>query len=146
MSHYTGSVPETDRPLDWRLHGACRRHDEPDIWFASASSQDGREQTREAQAICHTCPVLLQCGRWALANREEWGVWGGMTESQRRSILRQRATKARNKGGRPRAECGTNSAYDRHIRLGEPIDDACRRAHALYSAERRAQTPRKATA
>ena len=44
---------------------------------------------RKAATICRHCPVLMQCGADALDNRVEFGVWGGMTERQRRSLLKQ---------------------------------------------------------
>jgi WhiB family redox-sensing transcriptional regulator len=37
--------------------------------------------------ICRNCPVMLECGAEALDNRVEFGVWGGMTERQRRALL-----------------------------------------------------------
>jgi hypothetical protein len=39
--------------------------------------------------ICRHCPVRLECGAEALDNRVEFGVWGGMTERQRRALLKQ---------------------------------------------------------
>ncbi len=48
----------------------------------------GAEQ-RRAAAICRHCPVLLQCRADALDNRVEFGVWGGLTERQRRALLRK---------------------------------------------------------
>jgi WhiB family redox-sensing transcriptional regulator len=84
-------APDTaDREPDWRDQGICRDHDKPDLWYAGGNSTDARAQTREAQALCHVCPVQQACGQAALDRREKWGVWGGMTESQRVNILRQR--------------------------------------------------------
>lgn len=45
---------------------------------------------RPAREICRGCPVLKECLAEALDERIEWGVWGGMTERERRSLLRQR--------------------------------------------------------
>lgn len=87
---YTGSTPDTEPAADWRRHGACSDHDEPDIWYATAASTQGRAEQREAQAICYGCPVIQACGQWALETREPWGTWGGMTEPQRRRVLRRR--------------------------------------------------------
>ena len=44
---------------------------------------------RKAAVICRHCPVILECGADALDNRVEFGVWGGMTERQRRALLKQ---------------------------------------------------------
>lgn len=68
-----------------------------DNWAASAacrgSSDDlfvkGAEQNR-AKQVCGRCPVKAECLVEALDNRIEWGVWGGMTERERRALLRRR--------------------------------------------------------
>jgi WhiB family transcriptional regulator, redox-sensing transcriptional regulator len=44
---------------------------------------------RKAAVICRHCPVITECGADALDNRVEFGVWGGMTERQRRALLKQ---------------------------------------------------------
>jgi WhiB family transcriptional regulator, redox-sensing transcriptional regulator len=49
----------------------------------------GAEQNR-AKAICFGCPVRTECLAEALDNQMEWGVWGGMTERERRAVLRSR--------------------------------------------------------
>ena len=51
---------------------------------------DGADQTR-ARTICLGCQVRAECLAEALDNRIEWGVWGGMTERERRRLLRQHA-------------------------------------------------------
>jgi WhiB family redox-sensing transcriptional regulator len=50
---------------------------------------DAADQKR-ARLLCTGCPVRLECLSEALDNRIEWGVWGGMTERERRLLLRQR--------------------------------------------------------
>lgn len=55
-----------------------------DVLFAEGAAQ------RKARALCQGCPVRLQCLAEALDNRIEWGVWGGMTERERRHLLRTR--------------------------------------------------------
>lgn len=49
----------------------------------------GAEQNR-AKAMCNSCTVRAECLAEALDNRIEWGVWGGMTERERRALLRQK--------------------------------------------------------
>lgn len=49
----------------------------------------GAEQNR-AKLMCNSCPVRAACLAEALDNRIEWGVWGGMTERERRALLRRR--------------------------------------------------------
>ncbi|WP_262847710.1 WhiB family transcriptional regulator [Mumia quercus] len=49
----------------------------------------GAEQNR-AKQLCRACPVKLECLAEALDNDIEWGIWGGMTERERRALLRRR--------------------------------------------------------
>jgi len=48
-------------------------------------SRTGRE--RRAKAVCATCPVIDSCLRWALAAREPYGVWGGLSVEEREALL-----------------------------------------------------------
>jgi WhiB family transcriptional regulator, redox-sensing transcriptional regulator len=67
----------------WRKRAACQGLD-PDIFYPS--SEDGEE----AKAICGLCPVRQPCLEHALATRERDGVWGGLTDKERRRLIRQR--------------------------------------------------------
>ena len=66
----------------WVSKGLCRTKD-PDELFVSGAAQ------RQAAAICRHCPVRRECGADALDNKVEFGVWGGMTERQRRALLKE---------------------------------------------------------
>jgi WhiB family transcriptional regulator, redox-sensing transcriptional regulator len=68
---------------DWRVNAACRDED-PDGLFVR-----GKEQ-RKAKLVCIACPVRTECLAEALDGRIEFGVWGGMTERERRALLRRR--------------------------------------------------------
>lgn len=89
MSHYQGSVPETEPAPDWRDTAACRGED-PDLFFASNATTQGQAAIRRAKATCWTCPSMNACGQWAMDTRQPFGVWGGVSETERRSILRRR--------------------------------------------------------
>lgn len=67
----------------WSARAACRAAD-PDELFV-----DGAAQNR-AKVICTGCPVRTECLAHALDNRVEHGIWGGMTERERRALLRRR--------------------------------------------------------
>ena len=67
---------------DWTLQAKCRGLE--DQLFP-----DGADQKR-VRSVCYTCPVRNESLAEALDNRIEWGVWGGMTERERRQLLRQR--------------------------------------------------------
>jgi WhiB family transcriptional regulator, redox-sensing transcriptional regulator len=68
---------------DWRSSASCRESD-PDGLFVR-----GAEQNR-AKLVCMGCPVRTECLAEALDNRISFGVWGGMTERERRALLRRR--------------------------------------------------------
>ena len=68
---------------DWTSQAACRGTD-PDSLFVQGAAQN------RAKAICMGCPVRTECLADALDNRVEFGVWGGMTERERRALLRRR--------------------------------------------------------
>ncbi|MFD7899064.1 WhiB family transcriptional regulator [Streptomyces sp. NPDC059743] len=69
----------------WEARAACRTSD-PDELFV-----DGAAQNR-AKSICTGCHVRTECLAYALDNRIEHGVWGGMTDRERRALLRRRPT------------------------------------------------------
>ncbi|MEO7131261.1 MAG: WhiB family transcriptional regulator [Dermatophilaceae bacterium] len=68
---------------DWASQALCVSQD-PDALFVRGKAQ------HDAKAVCKSCPVLAQCLAEALDNRTEFGVWGGMTERERRALLRKR--------------------------------------------------------
>ncbi|MEV8336662.1 WhiB family transcriptional regulator [Streptomyces niveus] len=68
---------------DWGRRAACQGMS-PDALFVQGSEQ-GR-----AKAVCTGCPVRTECLADALDNRIEFGIWGGMTERERRALLRRR--------------------------------------------------------
>ncbi|WP_051581556.1 WhiB family transcriptional regulator [Pseudonocardia acaciae] len=68
---------------NWRVSANCRNGD-PDRLFVTGAKQ------RDARSVCRGCPVLTQCLAHALDERIEFGVWGGMTERERRAMLRRR--------------------------------------------------------
>ncbi|WP_431840107.1 WhiB family transcriptional regulator [Gordonia hongkongensis] len=78
----TAAVSNEEDRLAWVAQARCRGGD-PDDLFVRGAAQ------RKAATICRHCPVQLECGADALDNRVEFGVWGGLTERQRRALLRQ---------------------------------------------------------
>jgi WhiB family redox-sensing transcriptional regulator len=74
------AVTEGERA--WVAKALCRSAD-PDELFVRGSAQ------RKAAVICRHCPVMQQCAADALDNQVEYGVWGGMTERQRRALLKE---------------------------------------------------------
>ncbi|MCV7378196.1 transcriptional regulator [Mycobacterium alsense] len=64
----------------WASKALCADAD-PDGLFVTGAAQ------RKAAALCRHCPVMQECAAEALDNRVEFGIWGGMTERQRRALL-----------------------------------------------------------
>lgn len=118
---------------DWRTQAACKGVD-PDLFFPTRGA-GGFTDIREAKKVCDTCPVQPECLEYALVSGETVGVWGGMSERQRKRIRSARSL--RQSRPRPRPECGTNSGYRYHYRQNEKACFECTRAHTLYHAERR---------
>lgn len=70
-----------ERP--WLVFAACRDAD-PDLFFPA-----NREEAEQALAICASCPVQPECLSYALEAGERFGIWGGLTEKERRKRLRK---------------------------------------------------------
>jgi WhiB family redox-sensing transcriptional regulator len=79
----------------WQLHGACRAEDTA-LFFHPEGERGPRKLAREtaAKAVCAGCPVIAECAAHALASREPYGVWGGLSESEREEILADRTVGA----------------------------------------------------
>lgn len=77
-------VPITEeRP--WVVFSACRDKDS-DLFFP-----ENRVQEREAMSICASCPVQPECLEYAFEADIRFGIWGGMTEKQRRRLAKRSA-------------------------------------------------------
>ncbi len=72
---------------DWQLRARCRGLDSS-VFFAPEGERGHARWVREerAKAICRDCPVLAQCRAHALAIAEPFGVWGGLSESERKRL------------------------------------------------------------
>jgi WhiB family redox-sensing transcriptional regulator len=70
--------PDLDR--SWMVAAACRDLD-PDLFFP-----DRGHSTSEARAVCADCPVRSDCLEYALESVEQQGIWGGTSETERRTI------------------------------------------------------------
>lgn len=79
-----GIDPETDD--DWRTRALCAQTD-PESFYPE---KGGSGHVREAKRVCLACDVTEDCLAYALDNDERFGIWGGMTEGERRKVRRQR--------------------------------------------------------
>lgn len=73
---------------EWQMRAACRGRDSA-MFFHPEGARGPSRAAREtrAQAVCATCPVIKACRRHALSVQEPYGVWGGLTETDRAELL-----------------------------------------------------------
>lgn len=86
-------TPSALDELEWRESAACLPH--PAVLFFgmddNESSSERRAREDEAKSICSTCVVRAECLEYALDMREPYGIWGGLTELERKARLRGRS-------------------------------------------------------
>ena len=74
--------------MDWRHVAACREVD-PELFFPIGNSGPALLQIEEAKQVCRRCAVVEDCLRWAIDSGQDAGVWGGMSEDERRTLKRR---------------------------------------------------------
>ncbi|MBA2336901.1 MAG: WhiB family transcriptional regulator [Acidimicrobiia bacterium] len=74
--------------LVWQDLANCRGAD-PDLFFPERGAS-----TRTAKSICRQCSVRTECLEFAITSSEKFGIWGGLSERERRRIRRERAVAA----------------------------------------------------
>jgi WhiB family redox-sensing transcriptional regulator len=84
------SESEFCKPMDWRDRSACLDED-PELFFPIGNTGPAILQIEEAKQVCRRCDVREQCLAWALEAGQDHGVWGGMSEDERRALKRRNA-------------------------------------------------------
>lgn len=79
--------------MDWRDRSACLTVD-PELFFPVGNTGPAVEQIDRAKTVCYSCPVTEHCLQYALDTNQDSGVWGGLSEDERRA-LKRRAARAR---------------------------------------------------
>jgi WhiB family redox-sensing transcriptional regulator len=87
-----------DGPEAWQQDGLCRQTD-AEVFFPEKG-----QSTRSAKAVCARCPVQAECLEWALEHDERFGIWGGLSERERRKLAPARVRTRAPKRARPVAE------------------------------------------
>lgn len=85
------NVAAADR--SWQMKGLCRGNHSY-LFFPPSTVERKEERERreiKAKAICAVCPVNGDCVEFALEIKEPYGIWGGLTETERRQVLSRRA-------------------------------------------------------
>jgi WhiB family redox-sensing transcriptional regulator len=75
--------------VDWVRQARCKDED-PELFFPVGSTGGSNLQAALAKSICKLCPVRSECLEWALATGQDSGVWGGLSEEERRALRRAR--------------------------------------------------------
>ncbi len=83
FSSFLAGFGEDDEALAWQERALCAETD-PEAFFPEKGGS-----TREAKKICTGCEVRTECLEYALANDERFGIWGGLSERERRRLRRR---------------------------------------------------------
>jgi len=83
LSLFGAAGPEDDGLLAWQERALCAQTD-PEAFFPEKGGS-----TREAKKVCTQCEVRAECLEYALANDERFGIWGGLSERERRKLKRR---------------------------------------------------------
>ena len=73
----------TTKSTDWREKSLCAQTD-PEAFHPEKGGS-----TREAKRVCQSCDVREECLQWALDNNERYGIWGGLSERERRKLSKK---------------------------------------------------------
>ena len=76
--------------MDWRDRAACLEED-PELFFPIGNTGPALLQIEQAKTVCRRCDVRDTCLQWALETGQDAGVWGGLSEDERRALKRRRA-------------------------------------------------------
>ncbi|WP_239311128.1 MULTISPECIES: WhiB family transcriptional regulator [unclassified Frankia] len=80
--------------MDWR-HSALCRDEDLEIFFPIGTTGLAEQQIKQAKAVCRRCAITNDCLSWALETGQVAGVWGGLTEEERRTLKRQARSQVR---------------------------------------------------
>lgn len=78
---------DTDLP-HWREEALCRDEQNAEFFFPGGDRGQTLSMTNAARAVCNGCAVRVECLLYATETQQEYGVWGGKTEPERRRLLR----------------------------------------------------------
>lgn len=94
MSILGSSLALADADDAWRDAALCRDTD-PDLFFPVGTTGQALVSIDHAKRVCAECAVTRSCLQFALDTNQDSGIWGGLSEEERRAIRRQRAAALR---------------------------------------------------
>lgn len=122
-------------PSQWTGTPACRGLD-PEMFFPERGDHP---TVRGAKEVCAGCSVRAECAEYAL-HHEKIGIWGGLSERERRVIRRTRGIEVKSLTAMSNeVDCGTWAGYLRHRRAGEDPCSRCSAAQRVYSFQMNAR-------
>ena len=96
MSILASSLTLGAADYSWRDLALCRDTD-PELFFPVGTTGTALVQIERAKQVCNECQARVECLDFALTTNQDSGVWGGLSEEERRAIRRQRAARARSR-------------------------------------------------
>src|SRR5437870_9967581 len=87
--------------VDW-VHRARCKDEDPELFFPIGTTGPAATQIEVAKTICYQCEVRAECLEWSLVTGQDSGVWGGMSEEERRALRRARRRGEMGRYGLPR--------------------------------------------
>jgi len=76
--------------MTWRNRAACLDED-PELFFPVGNTGPSLLRIEEAKAVCRRCEVVETCLEWAMKSGQDFGVWGELSEDERRALKRRYA-------------------------------------------------------
>lgn len=119
-------------PESWKNGAICAQVD-PEAFFPEKGGS-----TKAAKKICLSCTVRQECLEEALANDERFGIWGGLSERERRKLRPPGVKRTRRQLQPPTwgPRCGTESGGKGHAQRGENTCDTCKQAATMARRRR----------
>jgi WhiB family redox-sensing transcriptional regulator len=75
--------------MDW-VHRAQCKDEDPELFFPIGNTGPAALQIASAKAVCAHCEVRMECLEWSMTTGQDAGVWGGLSEEERRALRRAR--------------------------------------------------------
>jgi WhiB family redox-sensing transcriptional regulator len=94
VSILASSLALGNADYSWRINAICRDTD-PELFFPVGTTGQALLQIAKAKGVCCQCPVKVECLDFAMETNQDTGIWGGLSEDERRNLRRQNAARMR---------------------------------------------------
>ena len=94
MSILASALALGNADYSWRRDAICRDTD-PELFFPVGTTGQALLQIAKAKSVCCECPVKTACLEFAMETNQDTGIWGGLSEEERRQIRREAAARQR---------------------------------------------------